>query len=96
MAQTKIYRLCIDSAAYAPYYKARLILCNAIQNSKSQTIKSRLWTNAHKKDIEYDPTLEKNASLLFASHGDLTTPFDGITFESPCTLKNKNNLNEHQ
>lgn len=42
MAQTKIYRLCIDSAAYAPYYKARLILCNAIQNSKSQTIKSRL------------------------------------------------------
>lgn len=35
----------------------------------------------------YDPTLEKNASLFVASHGDLPTPFDGDKFESPCTLK---------
>lgn len=35
----------------------------------------------------YDPTLEKNASLFVASHGDLPTPFDGDNIESPCTLK---------
>lgn len=40
-----------------------------------------------KKDIVYDPTLEKNASLFVASHGDFPTPLDGDIFESPCTLK---------